>query len=237
MRLCRFEADGPRVGILRGRDHVVDVLRADERLDKDLLGLACDPDSARRLNRLAGGVPPEGSMRRIDKATFHAPVEPGRVVLAGGATADLAPEKVIGPGGTLPAGDMTTGVAAVVRHRIQNYDPDDWALHIAGFTPFIASGDCLALGPAVCTPDTVPDIRMLRFGAFVDDLSRIRPTKALMDWGGEIGKANEAKTLRAADLVCLAAPLEVEAGEPVRATLSAGESVLSRLVVETDDKV
>lgn len=228
MRFSRFDDQGtPRPCVLYD-EYVLDLRAVTD--GPEVLRASTDPELRARLDKLVRGRPPQSHLRRLDNARLLPPVEPGRVVLTGGAQGELEPRFVVNPGGGLPAGDWYTGVAAVVARDVAEGQrvPEDWMPLVAGWTTFHAVGDHLALGPWLADWDEVADVRLLAFSAFVDDLSRIRPAKALMDWHGALRAAHGARPLRAGDIVCLSAPAAETTGH-VRSALVYDGTVLSRL--------
>lgn len=226
MRFSRFDDKGTSRPCVLYDEYVLD-LRA-VASEPDVVQVATDPALRAKLDKLVRGRPAQEWLRRQEKARLLPPVEPGRVVLTGGAQGDLEPKHVINPGGGLPAGDWFTGVAAVLAHDVGGDIPEDWMPLVAGWTTFHAVGDHVALGPWLADWDDVADVRLLAFSAFVDDVSRIRPAKALMDWRGALVAAQAVKPLKAGDLVCLSAPAAATSGH-VRSALVYDGSVLSRL--------
>ncbi|MGB0652601.1 MAG: hypothetical protein ACPGQL_05325 [Thermoplasmatota archaeon] len=236
MRYCLFDAPGPRLGLLRGNDYVLDVEAIDKRLaGTDLMTLAGDEDAQRRLDKVGRGQPPQGTLRRVDRARFLPPVNTGRVVLVGGVQRDFVPTNLVGAGGHLDAAPegseggagWATGVGAVIRHHVHDVG-DDWMEHLLGFAPLHVSGDQVALGPWIVGTDEVRNPLDMAFSAFLDDEPVIRPAKALLDWQGELARANEARALRAGDVVALAAPGGDGQGH-VRSALVYNGTVLARL--------
>ncbi len=227
MRISRFDDAGtPRPCVLYD-EYVLD-LRAAEG-NPTVLQAATDRELRNRLERLVRGRPPQQFLRRVDNARLLAPIEPARVWLAGGASGDLRPAHVIHPGGGLPAGNWFTGVAAIVGEDLDaSKVPEDWMPLLAGWTTFHAVDDHVALGPWLCDWDEISEVRSLAFSAFVDDLSRIRPAKALMDWHAALAAAHAEQPLRAGDLICLSAPGAETSGH-VRSALVHNGAVLCRL--------
>ncbi len=220
---------GLRPGILRGNEYILDVQAIDDSLSGDLLHLMADADARERLDRIGRGSPPPGTLRRVEKAKLVAPVTPGRVVLTGGLNIDEAPKHVVGPRGGLPAGQWSTGVAAVVSHRTRDFDVESWDSHIAGYVPIHWVDGTIAVGPWIVAREEAAEPRFLAFSAFVDDIPRIRPAKALLDWGAALATANDARTLRAGDLVGLATPPQDPNGQLLRAALVYNGTVAARL--------
>jgi len=182
-----------------------------------------------RFTRVVRAAPPSHSVRRLEKARLVAPCDARRIVMRGGQGDDreIAP---VSPGGELPAGAWTTGVAAVVRDEPGTVRADRWEEHVAGFAPFHLVDGALALGPWIVGFDEVKDFRALAFSAFLDDLPCIRPAKALLDWGGVMKEAHAARPLAAGDLLALAAPpRDVPAGSDLRSALVVDGEVKARL--------
>ncbi len=253
MRYCRFDDRGQAVtAILRGNEYVLDLRRIDPDLPRDLHALANDPAASRELEKIVRGEPPVGSLRRVDNTVFLPPVQPGRVILRGGASSDYEPSHVAAPGQGLAAtgshdlaAPWTTGVACVLRHRSRSLTPANWQDHVLGFTAFHATPQGISLGPWIVGLDEVRDPVNLAFSSFVDDLPFIRPTKALLDWGAELAAADEIRTLRGGDVLCLAAPpadpwqiAELDpSSEPtvgVRSALVVSGAVMARLEATID---
>ncbi len=228
MRFSRLDDQGTPRPCVQYDDYALDLRAVMD--EPNLLQAATDPAVREKVDKLVRGRPSQDRLRRLDRARLLPPVEPGRVVLVGGAQADLAPTHHVNPGGGLPAGDWFTGVAAVVAADVPEGEavPEDWMPLVAGWTTFHAVDDWVAVGPWMADWDEVADVRLLAFSAFVDDLSRIRPAKALMDWLGALQGAHEKAPLRAGDLVCLSAPTAETAGS-VRSALVYDGAVLSRL--------
>ncbi len=227
MRISRFDDAGTARPCVLYDEYVLDLRAADG--EHTVLEAATDQALRARLERLVRGRPPQQFLRRIENARLLAPLEPMRVWLAGGASGDLRPAHVVHPGGGLPGGDWFTGVAAVVGEDLNAAKvPEDWMPLLAGWTTFHAVADHVALGPWLCDWDEISDVRSLAFSAFVDDLSRIKPAKALMDWHAALTAAHAAQPLRAGDLVCLSAPAAATTGS-VRSALVHNGAVLCRL--------
>ncbi len=224
MRFGRFADGQPRVCVAYD-DYALDLRAVTE--DPDVLAFATDVELRERMAKLVRGRPPSHFLRRQERVEMLAPVEPRRVILAGGAEGDWEPTHVLGPGAELPAGDWYTGVAAVVARDVERVG-QKWESHIAGYTTFHAVEGHLCLGPWLADLDEASDMRLLTFSAFVDDLSRIRPAKALLDWGGVMREAHSRQPLRAGDLVCLSAPAQQAEG-PIRSSLVYDGRLLSRL--------
>lgn len=216
--------DGGSTCAVRG-EHIVDL----EALDAapDIWACLTDPDVRRRIDVMLRGQPPQKFVRRADNADLLAPIIPRRVVLCGGAQADFEPQAVVRPGGALPAGQWMTGVAAVVAQDVSKL-PAEPLDAVAGFTAFHCVDGCVMPGPWIVDRDEVPDPLALVFSAFVDDMPRIRPSKALLDWGPRLRMAHEATPLRQGDFVALSAPAQEAAGE-VRSALVQEGQVLGRL--------
>ncbi len=215
MRLGRFEENGPHA-CLRHDDRALHLAAVDADMPADLLDILADKDAMRRLSLLARGQPPMEHRRHMDKLTMLPPVEPRRVILRGGVEEEFVPSMVLGAGATLPHGTWHTGVAAIVGTKGK----------IAGWTVFHRVGDALCLGTWLVTPDEAGDPLGFLFSAFVDDLPSIRPVKALLDWQGEIDRA-EPK-LQPGDVVALCAPPR-DGGEDLRSSLASDGQVLCRL--------
>jgi hypothetical protein len=226
MRFCTFGRDGSRVGILRGDNYILDVAAIDADLTGDLLALASDADRRHRLHRVARGQPPPGTLVAARDAAYQAPVTTERVVLRGGQEADLRGVALAAAGATLPAAPWSTGVAAVVRHRTVGFDPDTWREHVLGFTLLHVAGDAVCMGPWIVGLDEVLDARKLAFSAFVDDEPRVRPAKALLDWGAELARANEERTLRGGDVLAVATAPQDVSGDLRAALVYDGRSLM-----------
>ncbi len=215
MRLGRFNEGGPKA-CLRHEDRAVDLSRVEPESDDDLLKMLGNRDIMRRLSLLERGQPPQEARRHTEKLQWLSCVEPKRMLLRGGANEDVAPKTVVAYGAELPSGTWHTGVAAVVGRNKK----------VAGFTVFHRVGDTVSLGPWLITPEEAGDPLGFLFSAFVDDLPSIRPVKALLDWQGEIDRA-EPK-LEAGDVIALCAPPR-EGGGDLRSSLASNGVVLCRL--------
>ncbi len=224
MRFGRFLDDQPRPCVAYD-DYALDLRAVTD--DPDVLAFATDEELRERLAKLVRGRPPSHHLRRQDRVDMAAPVEPRRVVLAGGASGDWEPTSVVGADAELPGGPWFTGVAAVVARDVDRVG-QKWENHIAGYTTFHAVGTTLCLGPWLADMGEAADMRLLTFSAFVDDLSRIRPAKALLDWGGVMREAHAKQPLRTGDLICLSAPAQ-DAEGPIRSSLVYDGRLLSRL--------
>lgn len=215
MRLGRFDENGPQA-CLRHDDRALHLAAVDGEMGNDLLTIIGDKDRRRRLSLLARGQPPMEHRRHTEKLQMLAPLEPKRILLRGGVNEDVAPSSILGDGCQLPSGTWHTGVGGIVGKDGK----------IAGWTVFHRVGETLSLGPWVVLSDEIKDPLSLLFSAFVDDLPSIRPVKALLDWQGEIDRA-EPK-LVAGDIVALCAPAR-EGGEDLRSSLACDGAVLCRL--------
>lgn len=224
MRYLRFDDQGtPRHAVLADTDRLLDLKAAG--LEHDGPAWTADEHA---LARIVRAKPPAHSLRRLERAALLAPTGPRHVVQAGGHTSRMEAPAVVSPGGDLPAGSWTTGVAAVYAPR-GTWRKDQWADHVAGFAPFHALDQCLSFGPWIVGRDEVREPLGLAFSAFVDDLSRIRPAKALLDWGSTFAAARD-EGLEPGDLVCLAAPpQDIPAGSDLRAALVYDGAVVARL--------
>lgn len=226
MRFCRYERDGAaRDAVLQDPQRLIDLEEAG--VPAELLPAWADPEEP-RFTRIVRAVPPQNAIRRVERVELLPPCDAGRMVLRGGLTADLEPH-CVAPGGRLPAGSWSTGVAAVVRHDLSQVKGDGLQ-HIAGWTPFHLVDRTVAIGPWIVGADEVRDIRQLAFSAFLDDEPLIRPAKALLDWGGVLREAHQERPLRRGDLVALAAPArDAPAGADLRSALVVDGQVAARL--------
>lgn len=215
VRLGRFEEQGPKTCLLHG-DRALELGKLESDLPADPVALLADAGAMRRVSLHERGQPPQDARRHLDKVRWMAPMEPERVLLRGGAEADFSPQPILGHGARLPPGTWHTGVAAVVGADRQ----------VAGWTVFHRVDETLAMGPWLVTPDEAGDPLGFLFSAFVDDLPSIRPVKALLDWQGEIDRAEPS--LGPGDVVALCAPPQ-QGGGALRSSLASDGQVLCRL--------
>ncbi len=228
MRYCTFEApDGPRPGILPAGSILLDVRAIDPGLDEPLIRLAADPELSLRFLATGHIEPPVGTVLKPEEVRFLAPVDPGRVAIMGEQAHDVSINRVVAPGGNLPAGPWRAGVGAVIRHRVREVG-DDWNQHLIGFVPFHLAGQEVCVGPWIVGNHEILDPADVGFSAFVDDEVRVRQHKAGIDWTTALSEAHAKRTLRAGDIVAVAGPPEDVSG-PLRCALTCRGTVMARL--------
>lgn len=212
VRLGRFDDHGPRACLAHG-DKLADLARCGLELDALLPALA-DDETRRRLRLLDRGQPPQHALRRTDTVDWLPPVVPQRILLRGGTAEDVVVDSTVGHGGRLPPGTWSTGVAGIVA-----------AGAIAGYTVFHRVDDVVALGPWLVDANGVDPVTLV-FSAFHDDLPVIRPVKALLDWQGELARADPPA--QDGDALAVAAPPRESKGD-VRSALVVDGTVQCRL--------
>lgn len=226
VKSCHFAAaEGSRLGIAVDRDTILDVQSADVQAPADLLDLCRDREARRRLDKMVRGQPPAAALRPADETEFLAPVQPSRIVLAGGQDRDVEAPRFHGPGARLPAGQWSPGVGLVVGRNAASEGP--WDDRAVGFTPVHVADEHVALGPWVVGCEEVAGLGDLGFSAFLDDAPVVRPTKALLDWSAALD-AVPGDPLAPGDILALVAPPQDAEGE-VRAAMLVAGAVGARL--------